>query len=176
MAEGRVAVVLGSDSDFDAMRGCFGALEKLGIPFEPLVISAHRTPDAAHEFARGAREAGFSVVIAAAGGAAHLAGVIASLTTLPVIGVPLASSVLGGADALHSTVQMPPGVPVATVSVGSWGATNAAVLAAEILALGDGELRGRLDAYRVDMVAKVAGKTERLKEKLGRSSEASGSA
>jgi len=167
MSQGRVAVVLGSDSDLDAMRGCFDTLDKLGIPREAHVISAHRTPDDAHEFAKGAREAGLSVIIAAAGGAAHLAGVLASMTTLPVIGVPLASSVLGGADALHSTVQMPPGVPVATVSVGSWGGTNAAVLAAEVLALSDGALSKRLDEYRDDMVAKVRKKAERLREKLG---------
>ena len=167
MAEGRVAVVLGSDSDLEAMRGCFEILETFGITWEAHVISAHRSPDEAHAFASGARDAGFLVIIAAAGGAAHLAGVIASLTTLPVIGVPLASSVLGGTDALHSTVQMPPGVPVATVSVGSWGATNAAVLAAEILALGDDDLSSRLDQYRGEMVEKVKRKGERLREKLG---------
>ena len=142
-------------------------LKSLEIDHEAFVLSAHRTPDDAHDFARGARGEGYRVIIAAAGGAAHLAGVIASLTTLPVIGVPLASSVLGGVDALHSTVQMPPGVPVATVSVGSWGATNAAILAAQILALSDEALAGRLEEHKSSLAEKVRKKNARLREKLG---------
>jgi phosphoribosylaminoimidazole carboxylase PurE protein len=136
------------------MAGCLEVLADLGIPFDLRILSAHRTPRECHEFAAGARGA-YSVVIAAAGGAAHLAGAIAAETTLPVIGVPLATSALGGKDALLSTVQMPPGVPVATVAVGEWGATNAAVLAAQILALSDKGLAARLSAWKEGLARKV---------------------
>jgi len=130
-----VAIVMGSRSDEEVMAGCGQNLERLGIPYVQRVMSAHRTPDLVAEFARGAQAAGIEVVIAAAGGAAALPGVVAAYTPLPVIGVPLASSALGGIDALYAIVQMPPGVPVATMAVGAWGARNAAVLAGQILAL-----------------------------------------
>jgi 5-(carboxyamino)imidazole ribonucleotide mutase len=144
-----VAVVMGSDSDMDVMKSCIEQLGEFGI--EPLVriISAHRTPDIAAEFADNAAKNGIKVIIAAAGMAAHLAGALAGRTTLPVIGVPLSSKTgLGGIDALLSTVQMPPGVPVATVAIGTPGAKNAAVLAVQILALGDEKLAKRLADYR----------------------------
>ena len=144
-----VAVVMGSDSDMDVMKSCIEQLGQFGI--EPLVriISAHRTPDIAAEFADNAAKNGIKVIIAAAGMAAHLAGALAGRTMLPVIGVPLSSKAgLGGIDALLSTVQMPPGVPVATVAIGKPGAKNAAVLAVQILALGDEKLAKRLADYR----------------------------
>lgn len=142
----KVAVIMGSDSDLPVLRGAFDQLRKLDIPFEAHVYSAHRTPAEAADFARGARENGFGVLIAAAGKAAHLAGVLAAQTTLPVIGVPVKSSTLDGLDALLSTVQMPSGMPVATVAID--GAANAALLAAQILAVEDAELAGRLNAMR----------------------------
>jgi phosphoribosylaminoimidazole carboxylase PurE protein len=165
-----VAVAMGSDSDYPIVRGCIETLEEFDIPYEARVISAHRTPDKAHKFASTARLKGFRVLIAAAGGAAHLAGVMASLTTLPVIGIPIQTPTLGGADSLYSTVQMPAGVPVATVAVGKAGATNAALLAAEILALADEDLHDRLQAYRAGMRRKVAQKNARLRERIADSS------
>lgn len=161
-----VAVVMGSDSDFPIVSTCIETLEEFDIPYEARVISAHRTPEKAHQFASTARLKGFRVLIAAAGGAAHLAGVMASLTTLPVIGIPIQTPTLGGADSLYSTVQMPAGVPVATVAIGKAGAKNAALLAAEILALGDEELHDRLRAFRADMRRVVAQKNVRLRERL----------
>jgi 5-(carboxyamino)imidazole ribonucleotide mutase len=143
-----VAVVMGSDSDWPTMKECVALLRKLRVPCEARVISAHRTPETAREFATGARESGVKVVVAAAGGAAHLAGVIASYTTLPVIGVPMTGWALDGLDALLSTVQMPAGVPVATVAIGKAGARNAAILAAQMLALNDAALADRLEAMR----------------------------
>lgn len=143
-----VAIVIGSASDEEAMAGCGETLERLGIEYEQHVMSAHRTPDRVAQFARGAAGAGIEVVIAAAGGAAALPGVCAAYTPLPVIGVPLASSALGGIDALHSIVQMPPGVPVATMAVGAWGARNAAVFAARILALKHEGVRAALAAFQ----------------------------
>ena len=157
---------MGSDSDFPVVKAAIETLEEFDIPYEVRVISAHRTPDKAHSFASTARLKGFRVLIAAAGGAAHLAGVMASLTTLPVIGIPIQTPTLGGADSLYSTVQMPAGVPVATVAIGKAGAKNAALLAAEILALADEELHDRLRSFRADMRRKVAQKNERLREKL----------
>lgn len=148
-----VAVVMGSKSDLDVMQACVDLLEKLGIPNEVHVMSAHRTPDKVAAFARGAADAGIEVIIAAAGGAAALPGVIKAHTWLPVIGVPLASSDLKGVDALYSIVQMPPGVPVATVAVGSWGARNAAVLAASILSVKREDVRQRYEAYRAELAA-----------------------
>ena len=133
----RVGVVLGSDSDLEPMRPCLTTLKEFGIAYEVRVISAHRTPDAAHTYAKTAAERGLEAIIAAAGGAAHLAGVLASLTPLPVIGVPMPTSALSGMDSLLSVVQMPSGVPVATVAVGKSGPVNAAVLAAQILATAD---------------------------------------
>ncbi|MBI2723478.1 MAG: 5-(carboxyamino)imidazole ribonucleotide mutase [Chloroflexi bacterium] len=143
-----VAVVMGSKSDMDVMASCMETLTKFGIDHEVHVMSAHRTPDRVRQFMTGARDAGFEVIIAAAGGAAALPGVCKAYTPLPVIGVPLASSELKGIDALYSIVQMPPGMPVATVAVGAWGARNAATLAAEILALKHDRIRAAYDAYR----------------------------
>jgi 5-(carboxyamino)imidazole ribonucleotide mutase len=145
---GKVAIVMGSTSDEAVMNECGKLLERFGIAFEQRVMSAHRTPDRVAEFMRGARDNGFEVVIAGAGGAAALPGVCAAYTSLPIIGVPLASSELGGIDALHAIVQMPPGVPVGTMAVGGWGARNAAVYAAEILALKYDDVYQALEAYR----------------------------
>jgi len=142
---------MGSKSDMDVMRPCMETLAKLGIEHEVHVMSAHRTPDKVREYVTSARERGLEVIIAAAGGAAALPGVCKSHTALPVIGVPLASSELRGVDALYSMVQMPPGMPVATVSVGAWGARNAACLAAEILALSHAEVRAAYDEYRAGL-------------------------
>lgn len=152
----KVAVVMGSDSDFPVVSGAAKKLKSLEIPFEVHVFSAHRTPEEAAEFAKSAKADGFGVIIAAAGMAAHLAGVLASYTTLPVIGIPMKSSVLEGLDALLATVQMPGGVPVATVAIN--GAENAAVLAAEILAVGDEELAKKLEQMKGQMRDKVAAK------------------
>ena len=153
----KVAVIMGSASDEKVMKGCIEMLNSLEIPCEVKVLSAHRTPEQTREYATKAADKGIEVIIAGAGWAAHLAGVIASYTTLPVIGVPIDSSALRGLDALLSTVQMPPGIPVATVSIGAGGATNAAVLAAEILALKYPELRARLQDYRTKLKTKVLG-------------------
>ena len=143
-----VAVVMGSKSDAGALKPTLEALEALGISNEVNVISAHRTPEKARQYGLEARTQGIEVIIAAAGGAAHLPGVLASWTTLPVIGVPLATSGLGGIDALYSIVQMPAGIPVATVAVGTAGAKNAAYLAAEILGLKHDEIRKAYEEYR----------------------------
>jgi 5-(carboxyamino)imidazole ribonucleotide mutase len=148
-----VAVLMGSKSDMDTMQPCMEALERFGIAHEVHVMSAHRTPGKVRDFVTSARDRGFEVIIAAAGGAAALPGVCKSFTPLPVIGVPLASSELKGIDALYSIVQMPPGMPVATVSVGAWGARNAATLAAEILALKHDDIRAKYDAYRESLAA-----------------------
>lgn len=142
----KVAVIMGSDSDLPVLKGCFQTLRKLGIPFEAHVYSAHRTPEAAAAFASSARENGFGVLIAAAGKAAHLAGALAAQSILPVIGIPVKASALDGLDALLSTVQMPGGIPVATVAIN--GAENAALLAAQMLALEDEALAQRLLAMR----------------------------
>ena len=143
-----VAVLMGSRSDEEAMAGCGELLERLGVAYEQRVMSAHRTPDAVREYALGAADAGIEAIVAGAGGAAALPGVIAAYTPLPVIGVPLASSELGGVDALHAIAQMPPGVPVAAMAVGGWGARNAAVFAARILALKHPAIADALAAYR----------------------------
>ena len=142
----KVAVIMGSDSDLPVLTGCFDTLKKLNIPFEAHVFSAHRTPLEAAAFAKAAAENGFGAIIAAAGKAAHLAGALAAQTVLPVIGIPVKASALDGLDALLSTVQMPGGIPVATVAID--GAQNAALLAAQILAVMDGELAQRLQALR----------------------------
>lgn len=160
----KVAIVMGSDSDLKVMEGAADALEGLQIPYEVRVLSAHRTPALAQQFAREARANGFGAIICAAGKAAHLAGAFAANTTLPVIGVPIGAS-LGGLDALLSTVQMPPGIPVATVAVD--GARNAALLAAEILAVADGTLARRLDAQREEMVRKVMEKDDAIRRRFG---------
>ncbi len=146
-----VAVLMGSQSDMETMRPCMDTLTKFGVEHEVHVMSAHRTPDRVREFVSSARDRGFEVIIAAAGGAAALPGVCKAYTPLPVIGVPLASSELKGVDALYSIVQMPPGMPVATVAVGGWGARNAATLAAEILALSHSDIRAAYDAYRASL-------------------------
>lgn len=143
-----VAVVMGSQSDKPVMAECFRYLDYFGISFQEHILSAHRTPDETAEFARNAGRAGIKLIIAAAGMAAHLPGVIAAHTTLPVIGVPLAGSELNGVDALYSIVQMPSGVPVATVAIGKAGAINAAVLAAEILALSDQRIHQKLLEFK----------------------------
>jgi 5-(carboxyamino)imidazole ribonucleotide mutase len=144
----QVAVICGSRSDLPAIKGCFDALDEYAIGWEASVISAHRQPAALADYVRDAEARGIRIFIGAAGMAAHLPGVLASLTARPVIGVPLDSGALGGADALYSIVQMPPGVPVAAVAIGSAGARNAAHLAARILALGDKELASRVDDVR----------------------------
>lgn len=162
-----VAVVMGSDSDWPVMQETTARLEELKVPFTARVISAHRTPDTAARFARDAEKAGLKVLIAAAGGAAHLAGVMASWTVLPVIGVPLRGWALDGLDALLSTVQMPGGVPVATVAVGKAGARNAALLAAQILSLSDRRLASRLRAHRDRMKAAVSAKDQAIRRRAG---------
>ncbi len=146
-----VAVVMGSKSDTEAVQSTLDVLKELGIDYEVSVISAHRTPDKARQYGLAARSRGIEVIIAAAGGAAHLPGVLASWTTLPVIGVPLASGELGGVDALYSIVQMPAGIPVASVAIGTAGAKNAAYLAAEILGLKYEEIRKAYEKYRSEL-------------------------
>ena len=160
----KVAVIMGSDSDFGVVKSAVKRLKDLGIPVEVHVMSAHRTPDRAAAFAAGAEKEGFGVIIAAAGKAAHLAGVLAAHTTLPVIGIPIKSSTLDGLDALLATVQMPSGIPVATVAID--GADNAAILAAQMLALSDGGLADALTAFKAQMAEEVAEKDRHIAEKL----------
>lgn len=155
-----VGVVMGSTSDSDVMRGCADTLRELGIPYEVKVLSAHRTPDQTREYAMSAAGRGVEVLIAGAGWAAHLAGSMAANTLLPVIGIPIDSSPLKGNDALLSTVQMPPGIPVATMAVGSGGAKNAAVLAAQILALKYKPIAERLLTYRRELTQKAMEKAD----------------
>lgn len=157
-----VLILMGSDSDAAVMRGVQDVLNELQVPSEMTVASAHRSPDRVMRLVREAPGRGVKVFVIGAGAAAHLAGVVAAHTTLPVIGVPIDSSALQGMDALLSTVQMPPGVPVATVSIGKPGATNAGVLAAQILALGDRDLAARLTAYKKRLADKVEAAAERL--------------
>jgi len=157
-----IGIVMGSDSDLPVMQGCVDFLKKMDIPYEITVASAHRSPARAMEYASSAKDRGLKIIIAAAGMAAHLAGVLAAHTTLPVIGVPVDSSSLNGLDALLSTVQMPPGVPVATMGIGKAGAKNAAILAAQILALADEQLAGRLVAFKEEMAREVEEKAQRL--------------
>lgn len=160
----KAAVIMGSDSDWPVVEKAVKQLRELGIEVEARVMSAHRTPEQAREFSVNARANGFGVIIAAAGKAAHLAGAIAANTTLPVIGIPIKSSTLDGLDALLSTVQMPSGIPVATVAID--GAQNAALLAAEILSLADDELAAKLEQMRADMTAATLAKDAALQEKL----------
>jgi phosphoribosylaminoimidazole carboxylase PurE protein len=150
-----IAIVMGSKSDYDVMKKCSGVLKDFDVPHELRVISAHRSPDVAHDFAVNAEEKGIKLIIAAAGKAAHLAGVLAASTTLPVIGVPMSTSDLGGLDSLLSTVQMPAGIPVGTTAIGEAGAKNAALLSVSILALSDGRLNQKLKAYRTQMRSEV---------------------
>lgn len=159
----RVGIVMGSDSDLQKMQPCAETLEAFAIPYEIRVISAHRTPDAAHQYATTAAERGLGVIIAAAGGAAHLAGVLASLTPLPVIGVPIKTSGLDGLDSLLSTVQMPSGVPVATVAIGKAGPVNAAILAAQILAGADADLRQKIIQHKARLAENVAKADEKMR-------------
>jgi phosphoribosylaminoimidazole carboxylase PurE protein len=159
----KVAVLMGSKSDLTVMEESAATLKQFGIDCEMRIMSAHRTPEEVLAFSKDAKENGFSVIIAGAGMAAHLAGVVAAHTTLPVIGVPIASSSLGGLDALLAMVQMPPGVPVATMGIGKAGAKNAALLAVEIFALNDEALRKRLDQYRSDMRKTVLEEDESIK-------------
>lgn len=159
----KTAVIIGSDSDLPKLEPCFRTLEKFGMPYETRIISAHRTPAAAADFASHARERGFGVIIAAAGKAAHLGGFLAAYTTLPVIGIPIKASTLEGIDALLSIVQMPAGIPVATVAID--GAENAAILAAQIIATGDPELVGKLEAFRRRMTDEVIEKDNNLQRK-----------
>jgi len=161
-----VALLMGSDSDFDRLEPCVRTLKELGLECEVRVLSAHRTPGPLVEFVEGAAERGVRLFLCAAGGAAHLAGVVAAHTDLPVLGIPMDNPPLGGLDALLATVQMPGGIPVATVAVGGGGPTNAALFAARILALSDASLAERYAAYREGMTAKVAAKNDKLQERL----------
>jgi len=155
-----VAIIMGSDSDLPVMREAANILEKLGIDYDLDIVSAHRTPDKMYSFAKNAREAGFKVIIAGAGGAAHLPGMVASLTTLPVIGVPVKTAALSGVDSLYSIVQMPGGIPVATVAIN--GALNAGLLAARILGATDKKIADKLSAYQEDLKKMVEAKAAAL--------------
>ncbi len=160
----KVAVIMGSDSDLPIVKKCIDQLVAFGIPYEAHVISAHRTPRQAEEFASQAKDKGFGVIIAAAGKAAHLGGVIAAYTTLPVIGIPIKSSTMDGLDSLLSMVQMPGGIPVATVAID--GAQNAAILAAQMLALSDDDLALKLTRFKTEMEATVVAKDAKLQAEL----------
>ncbi len=160
----KVAVIMGSDSDFPVVKGAIEQLKKFGVPFEARVMSAHRTPAAAEEFARTAEEQGFGVIIAAAGKAAHLGGVLAAQTVLPVIGLPIKSSFCDGLDSLLSIVQMPTGIPVATVGVGA--ADNAGILAVQVLSLAEPALAEKLRDYKAEMAASVMKKDAKLQQEL----------
>ena len=164
MADGKVLVVMGSDSDFPVMEGCFKILKKFGIEYEVHIASAHRSPDKAHKLAADARDNGFGVIIAAAGLAAHLAGVLASNTILPVIGVPCKGGALNGVDALYATVQMPTGIPVATVAID--GGSNAAILACQMLAISDPELMQKIKDYKAGLASSVEERDARLQQKI----------
>lgn len=146
----QVGIIMGSQSDWPTLRTCAETLEQLGVTYEARIVSAHRTPDRLYEYARSAAERGLQIIIAGAGGAAHLPGMTAAMTNLPVLGVPVASKALSGVDSLHSIVQMPAGVPVGTLAIGEPGARNAAILAAQILALNDAALAQRVAKMRKD--------------------------
>jgi 5-(carboxyamino)imidazole ribonucleotide mutase len=150
-----VAIIMGSQSDWDTMRHTAETLAALGVTYDKRIVSAHRTPDRLFAFAKGAKAAGFKIIIAGAGGAAHLPGMAAALTELPVFGVPIQSKALSGLDSLYSIVQMPGGIPVGTLAIGKPGAINAALLAASVLALNDVELADRLKAWRQQQTAAV---------------------
>lgn len=159
----KVAILMGSDSDLPVMKEAAKILEEKGVAYEIKILSAHRSPDDVAKFARNARAVGFKVIIAGAGGAAHLAGVIASHTTLPVIGVPMETSELKGLDSLLSIVQMPSGVPVATVSIGKTGAKNAGILAIQIMSLSDRALEKKLENYKKELAENVRKKSKALR-------------
>ena len=152
----KVVVIMGSSSDWETMKESCQMLEQLEIPYEKKVVSAHRTPQLMYEFAKGARDDGYDVIIAGAGGAAHLPGMVASMTTLPVIGVPIESKSLKGLDSLLSIVQMPGGIPVATTAIGKSGAKNAGILAARILSIGNKVVQKNLENYEKSLVEKVS--------------------
>jgi len=160
----KAAVIMGSDSDFPKVKNCLEKLKYFGIPFETHVYSAHRTPDEAAAFAKNAKANGFGVIISAAGKAAHLGGVLAAYTTLPVIGIPIKSDALDGMDALLSTIMMPPGVPVAAVAID--GCANAAILAAQIIALSDEGLAKKLEEEKIKMAEGVKAKDAKLQEEI----------
>ncbi|HZU21554.1 MAG TPA: 5-(carboxyamino)imidazole ribonucleotide mutase [Terriglobales bacterium] len=164
----QVAIVMGSDSDLDIMREAAKALDGFGIAYEMDVTSAHRSPARTAEFARGAAARGIRVIIAGAGGAAHLAGVIAAESTLPVIGVPIPSTPLAGLDSLLAIVQMPAGIPVATVAIGKAGATNAGILAAQMIALADDAVARKMAEHKRKLASGVEEKSKKLKAELGR--------
>ena len=163
MTKPQVSIVMGSDSDLEIMREAAKALDEFGIAYEIDVTSAHRSPDRTADFARQASGRGIRVIIAGAGGAAHLAGVIAAHTTLPVLGVPIPSTSLNGMDSLLSTVQMPAGIPVATVAIGKPGATNAGILAAQMIALADASTAKKLEAHKEKLARSVEEKSRKLK-------------
>ncbi|MBE7045194.1 MAG: 5-(carboxyamino)imidazole ribonucleotide mutase [Ruminococcaceae bacterium] len=162
MSNPKVAIVMGSDSDFDKLKGCIGVLKKFGVEADVNVISAHRTPEAAEKFAKSAEENGIEIIIAAAGKAAHLGGVLAAFTTLPVIGVPIKSSTMDGMDSLLSMVQMPKGIPVATVAID--GGDNAGILAVQMLSLKYEHLKEQLKTFKADMAREVEEKNQKIKE------------
>ncbi len=151
-----VAIIMGSQSDWPTMRHAAETLDALGVAYDKRIVSAHRTPERLYAFAKGAKAEGFKVIIAGAGGAAHLPGMTAAMTPLPVLGVPIESKAMSGVDSLYSIVQMPPGVPVGTLAIGKAGAINAALLAASVLALTDAKLATRLEAWRAKQTAAVA--------------------
>lgn len=162
----RVGILMGSDSDWPKINKSAAALDEFGVPYEVNVMSAHRTPDVVMEYATTARERGLEVIIAAAGGAAHLAGVVAAHTTLPVIGLPVPTSDLGGMDSLLSTVQMPGDVPVACMAVGMGGPRNSGLFAVQILATADEDLRAKLTEFKSSLVGKIGAKNAALQEQL----------
>ena len=151
-----VAIIMGSQSDWSTMKHAAETLDALGVGYDARIVSAHRTPERLYAFAKGAKAEGFKVIVAGAGGAAHLPGMTASLTSLPVFGVPVESKALSGQDSLYSIVQMPPGIPVGTLAIGQAGAINAALLAASVLALSDAALATRLEAWRARQTSSVA--------------------
>ncbi|MDO4587033.1 MAG: 5-(carboxyamino)imidazole ribonucleotide mutase [Planctomycetia bacterium] len=162
----QVGILMGSDSDWEKINGVAKALDEFGVSYEVHVMSAHRTPDRVHDYASSAQQRGIRVIIAAAGGAAHLAGVVASHTTLPVIGIPVKTDMLGGLDSLLSTVQMPGDIPVATVGTGSGGARNAGILAVQIIALSDETLTQKLIDFKAKLVEKIAKKDQDIQERI----------
>ena len=162
MANATVGIVMGSDSDWPLVKKACDTLEKFGVAYETRVISAHRTPEVAIEYSKTAEARGLKVIIAAAGGAAHLGGVLAAATVLPVIGIPVAGGALNGLDALYATVQMPSGVPVATVACGSAGPANAALLAVQILGTADADLRKKFHDHKDELKRKVAAANEKI--------------
>ena len=162
----KVGILMGSDSDWPAMKGCADLLGQFDVPFEVRILSAHRSPDDTAEYAKTAQDRGLQIIIAAAGMAAHLAGAVAAQTTLPVIGIPMATGSLQGVDALISTVQMPPGIPVATVGIGAAGAKNAALLAVQILALKDKDLAKKLADHKIKLAQSVKEKNQKLQDEI----------